>query len=59
MRGSGARQQLRARLVRRLGRNVSTLAPFLAGAVAGAELNRRETRKLGDALRTDLGRRSG
>lgn len=53
---TAARQQLRARLVRRFGRNLSTLAPFLAGAVAGAELNRRETRSLGDALRADLRR---
>ncbi len=55
--GTAARQQLRARLVRRLGRNVSTLAPFLAGALAGAELNRRETRKLGESLLRDLHRR--
>ena len=55
--GTAARQQLRARLVRRLGRNVSTLAPFLAGALAGAELNRRETRNLGEALLRDLHRR--
>ncbi|HEU0101253.1 MAG TPA: hypothetical protein VFR07_02955 [Mycobacteriales bacterium] len=54
---TAARQQLRGRLVRRFGRNLSTLAPFLAGAVAGAELNRRETRALGDAVREDLRRR--
>ncbi len=53
---TAARQRLRTRLVRRYGRNLSTLAPFLAGAVAGAELNRRETRSLGDALRADLRR---
>lgn len=53
---TAARQQLRARLIRRFGRNVSTLAPFLAGAVAGAELNRRETRALGEALQSDLRR---
>ena len=54
--GAAARQQLRTRLVRRLGRNVTTLAPFLAGALAGAELNRRETRSLGDKLVADLRR---
>jgi hypothetical protein len=55
---TAGRQQLRGRVLRRLGRNVTTLAPFLAGAVAGAELNRRETRKLGTALVKDLrGRR--
>lgn len=53
---TAARQQLRARLIRRFGRNATTLAPFLAGALAGAELNRRETRALGDAMRQDLRR---
>jgi len=53
---TAARQRLRGRLVKRFGRNLSTLAPFLAGAVAGAELNRRETRSLGDGLRQDLRR---
>lgn len=54
--GTAARAQLRSRVLRRVGRNVATLAPFLAGAVAGAELNRRETRGLGDKLRKDLHR---
>jgi hypothetical protein len=48
------RQQLRHRLLQRLKRNITSLAPFLAGAAAGAELNRRETRSLGDALIRDL-----
>lgn len=52
--GSAARQQLRSRVVRRLGRNVTTLAPFLVGALAGAELNRRETRKLAESVLRDL-----
>jgi hypothetical protein len=52
--GAAARQQLRRRLARRLARNVSTMAPLLTGAVAGAELNRRETRSLGDALLGEL-----
>ena len=38
------------RVMRRLGASVTTLAPFLAGAVAGAEVNRRETRKFGEAV---------
>lgn len=54
---SAAKAQLKTRLVRRAGRNLSTFAPLLAGAVAGAELNRRETRSLGDALIRDLHRR--
>ena len=49
-----ARAQVKSRVVRRLGSSVTTLAPFLAGAVAGAEINRRETRSLGQALLTDL-----
>lgn len=52
--GTAARQQLRSRVARRLGRNLSSLAPFLTGAVAAAELNRRETVRLGAALRADL-----
>jgi hypothetical protein len=55
---TAARQQVRQRVVRRLRRNLTSLAPFLAGAVAGAELNRRETRALGEAVHRDLrGRR--
>ena len=54
---SAAKAQLRGRILRRLGRNLGSLAPFLAGAVAGAELNRRETRALGESLRTSLGGR--
>jgi hypothetical protein len=54
--GAAARQQLRRRLARRLGRNLTTMAPFLTGAVAGAELNRRETRSLGEAMISELRR---
>jgi hypothetical protein len=57
--GTAARQQLRTRIVRRFGRNLSTLAPLFAGAVAGAELNRRGTRALGAALLADLRGRPG
>jgi hypothetical protein len=51
-----ARRQLRDRLVRRAGRNVTTVMPFLAGAVAGAALNQRETRRLGHRVLADLRR---
>lgn len=54
---AAAQQQLRRRVARRLVRNVSTMAPFLAGAVAGAEVNRRETRALADELLDGLRRR--
>lgn len=56
--GRGTRNELvrlvRRRLVSRLGRNLSSLAPLLAGAVAGAEVNRRATRALGEAVVRDL-----
>jgi hypothetical protein len=51
-----ARRELRQRLLRRAGRNVTTVVPFLAGAVAGAALNQRETRRLGDRIVRDLRR---
>jgi hypothetical protein len=41
----------------RTARNTVSLAPFLAGAVAGAEVNRRATRALGEAVVRDLARR--
>lgn len=41
---------VKRKLTARLLRNVSSLAPLFVGAVAGAELNRRSTRDLGDAV---------
>jgi hypothetical protein len=59
--GRGARNEVirlvRRRLVRRLGRNLSTLAPLLIGGVAGAEVNRRATRDLGERVVRDLAAR--
>lgn len=52
-----ARRRLRDRLLRRAGRNMATVVPFLAGAVAGASLNQRETRRLGERIVSDLRRR--
>jgi hypothetical protein len=56
--GKGTRNELvrlvRRRLAARLGRNLSSLAPLFAGAVAGAEVNRRATRSLGEAVVRDL-----
>ena len=40
--------------VRRTLRNTTSLLPFLIGAVAGAEVNRRATAGLGDAVVRDL-----
>ena len=48
---------VRRRIVRRLGRNISSAIPLLAGAVAGAEVNRRATVGLGEQIARDLSRR--
>lgn len=53
LRGAISRE-LKLRLIRRMGRNLTTLAPFLAGAVAGAEVNRRATRSLAGRITADL-----
>jgi hypothetical protein len=52
-----ARLELRRRVMRRAGENVATVLPFMAGAVAGASLNSRETRKLGVKIAKDFGGR--
>ena len=61
--GRGTRNEVvrvvRRRLARRTLRNTSSLAPFLIGAVAGAELNRRATASLGEAIVRDLAARPG
>jgi hypothetical protein len=54
--GFATRQALRRRLLRTLGRHLSTLGPFLTGAVAGGALNRTATRRLADEIRADLRR---
>jgi hypothetical protein len=55
--GSPLRRRLEQRLLARAGRSASSLLPLLAGAAAGALLNRRETRKLGREVRADLRKR--
>ncbi len=52
--GTAARRELRDRLLRRFGRNLTTLGPFLTGAAVAGYLNRRATRTLADQLRKDL-----
>ncbi|RKR90940.1 hypothetical protein BDK92_5324 [Micromonospora pisi] len=52
--GAPARKQLRDMLLRRFGRNLTTLGPLLTGAAVAGYLNRRATLGLGDAIRTDL-----
>ncbi|MBX6749776.1 MAG: hypothetical protein IRY85_08900 [Micromonosporaceae bacterium] len=54
---TAARHELRDQLLRRFGRNLTTLGPLLTGAVVAAFLNRRATLKLAAAIRRDLARR--
>jgi hypothetical protein len=54
--GGAAKRALRGRLIRRAGRNLSTLGPMMTGAVAGSVVNHRETRRLGEEVRADLRR---
>jgi len=55
--GSPLRRRLQRRLLARAGRSALSLGPLLTGAAAGAMLNRRETRRLGQQIRDDLRRR--
>ena len=55
--GTAARHELRDRLVRRFGRNLTALGPLLTGAAVAAYLNRRATLKLAEEVRADLAKR--
>jgi hypothetical protein len=57
--GTAAKTALRNRLMRTLGRHLTTLGPFLTGAVAGAALNRAATKRVAQAIRADLARQRG
>ncbi|MCW2899613.1 MAG: hypothetical protein JWO67_1878 [Streptosporangiaceae bacterium] len=57
--GTAAKQALRKRLLRMLGRHLTTLGPFLTGAVAGGALNRALTKRLSEKIRADLRRHVG
>jgi hypothetical protein len=54
---SAARHEIRDRLVRRFGRNLTALGPLLTGAAVAAFLNRRATLKLAEEVRADLATR--
>jgi hypothetical protein len=56
--GSPLARLLRRRLAARAGRSSFSLAPLLTGAAAGAYLNSRETRRLGQDIRRDLRRKA-
>jgi len=57
--GRESRSQLTAvlqrKMMRRAGRNLTSFVPLMAGAAAGAELNRRATRNLGRKVASSLG----
>ncbi len=56
--GFGARNEVirlvRRRLVRRMTANMTSLAPVLVGAAAGAVINGRATRAFGESVRSTL-----
>ncbi|GAA2543679.1 hypothetical protein GCM10010435_09940 [Winogradskya consettensis] len=52
--GTAARQELQKTLLRRFGRNLTTMGPMLTGAAVASYLNRRATRSLGEKLIKDL-----
>jgi hypothetical protein len=56
--GSPLMRLLRRRLAARAGRSAFSLGPLLTGVAAGAFMNGRETRKLGQQIRNDLRRRA-
>ncbi|MFO7249537.1 MAG: hypothetical protein DIU60_002145 [Actinomycetes bacterium] len=56
--GTAAKTAVRRRLMRTLGRHLTTLGPFLTGAVAGGALNRAATLRLGRAVQAELRRRT-
>jgi hypothetical protein len=54
--GTAARHELRDRLIRRFGRNLTSLGPLFTGAAIAAYLNRRATKHLAHEIRADLSR---
>ncbi len=56
--GSPLARQLTRRLAARVRRSTFALAPLFTGVIAGAVLNRRETRRLGQQLKDDLRQRA-
>jgi hypothetical protein len=52
--GTAARKELQSSLLRRFGRNLTTLGPLLTGAAVAGYLNRRATKNLGEHVQKDL-----
>jgi hypothetical protein len=52
--GTAARKELQKTLLRRFGRNLTTMGPLLTGAAVAGYLNRRATHNLGEKVQKDL-----
>lgn len=52
--GTAARKELQKTLLRRFGRNLTTMGPLLSGAAVAGYLNRRATQNLGEKMQKDL-----
>jgi hypothetical protein len=52
--GTAARKELQKTLLKRFGRNLTTMGPLLTGAAVAGYLNRRATNNLGEKLQKDL-----
>ncbi|HEY0000953.1 MAG TPA: hypothetical protein VGB74_10905 [Actinoplanes sp.] len=52
--GTAARKELQSSLLRRFGRNLTTMGPLLTGAAVAGYLNRRATHSVGEQVRKDL-----
>jgi len=55
--GTASRRELQGTLLRRFGRNLTTMGPLLTGAAVASYLNRRATKALGEKLQKDLRKR--
>jgi hypothetical protein len=51
---SRLKQQMRQQIMKRMVRDLPNLMPFMVGAAVGAVMNRRDTRKLAERIRSDL-----
>ncbi|MFH8992675.1 hypothetical protein [Streptomyces sp. NPDC017940] len=54
--GGQLKRELRQQIMKRMVRNLPNLMPFMVGAAVGAVMNRRDTKKLAERVRSDLRR---
>ncbi|MET7525595.1 hypothetical protein [Streptomyces sp900116325] len=52
--GGQMKRELRQQIMKRMARDLPNLIPFMVGAAVGAMMNRRDTKKLAEKIRTDL-----